>query len=190
MPAPRNRIQRRWLTAPAITPITSSMPDSNVKKLPIPSRFPEAINGLHDRLSHTGHDVKLSTAQRGHLHRLQAKVNTSPTPTHSHFASDLDRQFRRPGYMIRLSGRERPCTRHSRDVLALGQLVLSGAIVSRRRTTQSMLMRSIPGIDQASSYCGQHQPTGRISFASRGSGVQIPQLHPGRRPVPSRDRPF
>jgi hypothetical protein len=48
-----------------------------------------------------------------------------------------------------------------------------GAIVSRHRTTQSLLNRSITGINQASSYSDRRPPTGRASFASKGSASEF-----------------
>jgi hypothetical protein len=48
-----------------------------------------------------------------------------------------------------------------------------GATVSRHSAIQSPLECSITGIYQASSYSGRRQPTGRISFASKGSASEF-----------------
>src|SRR5207248_7050019 len=53
-----------------------------------------------------------------------------------------------------------------------------GAIVVRHQATWSLLERSIHEIYQASRHNQTLQPTLGISFASRGSGVQIPSAPP------------
>jgi hypothetical protein len=77
----------------------------------------------------------------------------------------------------------RPCRRHrcpgvrnrsNPNVLVLAVWTASlgarwGAIIARRRTAQSAPSGSISVNNQASSYGGRRQPTGRISFVSRGS---------------------
>jgi hypothetical protein len=53
-----------------------------------------------------------------------------------------------------------------------------GAIVGRHQATWSLLERSIHQPYQASRHNQTHRPTLGISFASRGSGVQIPSAPP------------
>ena len=60
-----------------------------------------------------------------------------------------------------------------------------GAILFLRQATLSLLKRSIYLCELASSH-GQQQPaTARPSFASRGSGVQIPSAPPSAPPLSS-----
>ena len=53
-----------------------------------------------------------------------------------------------------------------------------GAIISLRRAISGLPQRSISVIYQESSYGERHRPAAWISFASRGSGVQIPSAPP------------
>jgi hypothetical protein len=72
--------------------------------------------------------------------------------------------------------------------LSPGQFISErGAIVSRHSATQSLLKRSITGINQVSSYNDRRQPIDTISFASRSQRGFIPFRCPmGIRPRTSR----
>jgi hypothetical protein len=74
-----------------------------------------------------------------------------------------------------------PGNQHRAQQLDLVLLVVGaklGAIGGRHRATLSLLHCSIQAVQQESSDTQPHWPTPGISFASRGSGVQIPSAPP------------